>query len=118
MHPLGRALAPSAELTQPFAQNRAVNLGLISTAEPFKDFLITLNADKRETGNYREIFRNSSDNPGDYISISPNRSSSYSITTIMIGEILQYPGGVYPASCNQMGFVIIVPSHHLSVTGT
>jgi len=78
-------IAPSSELTQPFTQNRGVNLGLTSIVEPFQDFRITLNADKRETGDYREIFRNSMDNPGEYVSISPNRISSYSITTIMIG---------------------------------
>ncbi len=78
-------IAPSSELTQPFRQNRATNLGLTSIVEPFQDFRITLNADKRESGDYREIFRNSMDNPGEYLSISPNRISSYSITTIMIG---------------------------------
>jgi cell surface protein SprA len=54
-------------------------------AEPFQDFRVTLNASKREIGDYQEIFRNSVDNPGDYTSISPNRLGSYSITTIMLG---------------------------------
>lgn len=78
-------MAPSAELTQPFRQSRAMNLGLGSLIEPFRDFRITLNANKREVGDYQEIFRNSFDNPGEYISVSPTRMSSYSITTIMIG---------------------------------
>jgi cell surface protein SprA len=78
-------MAPSSELTQPFSQNRAMNLRLGSLIEPFPDFRITLNATKRETGNYQEIFRNSTDNPGEYTSISPNRLGAYSITTIMIG---------------------------------
>lgn len=78
-------MAPSAELTQPFRQSRAMNLGLGSIVEPFPDFRITLNASKREIGDYQEIFRNSLDNPGEYLSISPTRMSSYSVTTIMIG---------------------------------
>jgi cell surface protein SprA len=78
-------IAPSAELTQTFKQNRAMNLRLTSMLEPFQDFRVSLEARKREIGDYQEIFRNSLDNPGDYQSISPNRLGSYSITTIMIG---------------------------------
>jgi cell surface protein SprA len=78
-------IAPSAELTQTFKQNRAMNLKLTSMLEPFQDFRVSLEARKREIGDYQEIFRNSLDNPGDYQSISPNRLGSYSITTIMIG---------------------------------
>ncbi|MDF2157136.1 cell surface protein SprA [Algoriphagus sp. CAU 1675] len=78
-------MAPSAELTQPFRQNRAMNLRLGGLVEPFQDFRITLNAEKRETGEFREIFRNSTDNPGEFVSISPNRIGGYSITTIMLG---------------------------------
>ncbi|WP_290506206.1 cell surface protein SprA [Algoriphagus sp.] len=79
-------MAPSAELTQPFEQNRAMNLRLGALVEPFRDFRITLNAEKREVGRYQEIFRNSADNPGEYLSISPLRNNSaYSITTILLG---------------------------------
>jgi cell surface protein SprA len=78
-------MAPSAELTQPFSQNRVVNMKFGSIVEPFQDFRITLNATKREIGDYQEIFRNSADNPGEYLSISPNRIGAYSISTIMIG---------------------------------
>ncbi|WP_449353839.1 T9SS outer membrane translocon Sov/SprA [Algoriphagus litoralis] len=78
-------IAPSTELTQTFKQNRAMNLRLTGLLEPFQDFRVTLEARKREIGDYQEIFRNSLDNPGDYQSISPNRLGSYSITTIMIG---------------------------------
>jgi cell surface protein SprA len=53
-------------------------------AEPFKDFRITLNATKREIGSYQEIFRNSFENPGEYVSISPNRMAGYSISTILL----------------------------------
>ncbi len=79
------AIAPSAELTQTFKQNRAMTLRLNGVLEPFQDFRLTLEARKRESGDYQEIFRNSLDTPGDFQSISPNRLSSYSITTIMLG---------------------------------
>lgn len=78
-------MAPSSELTQPFSQNRAMNLRFGGLVEPFPDFRITLNATKREIGNYQEIFRNSLDNPGEYVSISPNRMAGYSISTILLG---------------------------------
>lgn len=78
-------IAPSAELTQTFKQNRAMNLRLTGILEPIRDFRVTLEARKREVGDYQEIFRNSLDNPGEYQSISPNRLGSYSITGIMIG---------------------------------
>jgi cell surface protein SprA len=78
-------IAPSAELTQTFKQNRAMNLRLTGLMEPFQDFRVTLEARKREIGDYQEIFRNSVDNPGQFQSISPNRLGSYSITTVMIG---------------------------------
>lgn len=77
-------MAPSPELTMAFTQNRASNLRIGGMAEPLKDFRIILNATKREIGNYQEIFRNSFDNPGEYLSISPNRMSGYSISTIML----------------------------------
>ncbi|WP_225586777.1 cell surface protein SprA [Algoriphagus sp. Y33] len=78
-------MAPSSELTQTFKQTRVTNMTFGSLVEPFQDFKITLNATKREVGDYQEIFRNSIDNPGVYESISPNRLGSYSISTIMIG---------------------------------
>lgn len=78
-------MAPSTDLTQTFNQNRSVNMRFGSLVEPFKDFRITLNATKRVTGDYQEIFRNSIDSPGEFVSISPNRLGSYSITTIMLG---------------------------------
>ena len=79
------SMAPSAELTQNFMQNRAMNLRLTGLVQPFQDFRVNLEARKREVGDYREIFRNSIDNPGNYESIGPNRMGAYSITTILIG---------------------------------
>lgn len=78
-------MAPSPELTQSFRQNRAMNMRFTGLAEPIRDFRITLEAKKREMGDYNEIFRNSIDNPGNFQSLSPNRLGSYSISTIMIG---------------------------------
>lgn len=79
-------MAPSAELTTPFEQNRSVNLTLGAIIEPFKDFQVVLNAEKREIGSYEEIFRNSTDNPGEFTTLSPNRTNSaYSLTTVLLG---------------------------------
>ena len=77
-------MAPSAELTQQFRQNQAKNLQISGLAEPFKDFRINLEARKRESGEYSEIFRNSATNPGEFNPISPNRMGGYSITYSMI----------------------------------
>jgi len=77
-------MAPSAELTQQFSQNQTKNLQVSGIAEPFRDFRITFEASKRETGQYSEIFRNSADTPGLYSPISPNRMGGYSITYSMI----------------------------------
>src|SRR5690606_37104917 len=73
-------------------QNSVKNMVFGSLIEPFQDFKITLNATKREIGDYQEIFRNSIDNPGTFESISPNRLGSYSITTIMIGTSFSKEG--------------------------
>lgn len=77
-------MAPSPELTQYFRQNQSINLQVNALAEPFKDFRITFEARKRETGEYSEIFRNSIENPGSYNSLSPNRMGAYSITHSII----------------------------------
>ncbi len=77
-------IAPSTELTQAFRQNQAKNLQVTSLVEPFRDFRITLEARKRETGEFNEIFRNSQETPGQYTSLSPNRLGGYSITYNML----------------------------------
>jgi cell surface protein SprA len=78
-------MAPSPELTQSFRQNKAINLSIKGLAEPIRDFRVTLEANKREIGDYSEIFRNSVDIPGNFQSLSPSRMGSYSISTILIG---------------------------------
>jgi cell surface protein SprA len=77
-------MAPSPELTQTFRQNSAINLNINALAEPFKDFRITFEARKREIGDYSEIFRNSVDEPGEFVSLSPNRMGGYNITYSII----------------------------------
>jgi cell surface protein SprA len=81
-------IAPSAELTQLFRQNQAKNLQVNSIAEPLRDFRVTLEARKRESGEYSEIFRNSAEFPGNFSSFSPNRMGGYSITYSMIRTTL------------------------------
>ncbi len=81
-------MAPSTELTQLFRQNQAKNLQINSIAEPLRDFRVTLEARKRESGEYSEIFRNSTESPGNFSSFSPNRMGGYSITYSMIRTTL------------------------------
>jgi cell surface protein SprA len=81
-------MAPSTEMTQLFRQNQTKNLQVTALVVPFKDFNINLEARKRETGDYTEIFRNSTENSGEFISLSPNRSGAYSITYSMIRTTL------------------------------
>ncbi|WP_194974960.1 T9SS outer membrane translocon Sov/SprA [Aquiflexum lacus] len=81
-------IAPSTELTQLFRQNQTRNLQISGIAEPIRDFRINLEARKRETGEYSEIFRNNPENLGNFQSLSPNRMSGYSITYSIIRTTL------------------------------
>lgn len=81
-------IAPSPELTQMFRQNQTINLQVNGNLEPFRDFRITLEANKRETGDFTEIFRNSFDNPGEFLSLSPNRMGGFSTTYSIIRTTL------------------------------
>ncbi|WP_373497577.1 cell surface protein SprA [Aquiflexum sp.] len=81
-------IAPSTELTQLFRQNQTRNLQITGLAEPIRDFRITLEARKRETGEFSEIFRNNPEDLGNFQSLSPNRMSGYSITYSMIRTTL------------------------------
>ncbi len=86
-------MAPSPELTQTFRQNQAINLQVTGNLEPFKDFRITLEARKRESGEFSEIFRTSFDNPGEFTSLSPNRMGGFSITHSIIRTTLARDDG-------------------------
>nr|WP_228527553.1 cell surface protein SprA [Pararhodonellum marinum] len=77
-------IAPSPELTQSYRQNRSVSLNINGILEPIKDFRITLEMRKRETGEFSEIFRRESLESDDYISVNPNRMGLYGITFNMI----------------------------------
>jgi cell surface protein SprA len=81
-------MAPSAEMTQAFRQNQTINLQVNGNLEPFKDFRILIEARKRESGEFSEIFRASLDDPGAFNSLSPNRIGGYSITYSMIRTTL------------------------------
>ncbi len=73
-------LAPSTQLTQTFRQNQAINLQVSSLIEPVKDFRITVDFRKRESGDYNEIFRRESPTSENYKSVNPNRMGSYGIS--------------------------------------
>lgn len=73
-------LASSTQLTQGFRQNRTDNLQISSLIEPVRDFRITLDIRKRETGDYSEIFRREDPSSENYISVNPNRMGAYSIS--------------------------------------
>jgi cell surface protein SprA len=81
-------IAPSTELTQLFRQNQTRNLQITGLAEPLRDFRINIEARKRETGEYSEIFRNNPEDLGNFQSLSPNRMSGYSITYSIIRTTL------------------------------
>ncbi|MDN3668071.1 cell surface protein SprA [Echinicola jeungdonensis] len=76
-------MAPSNQLTQTFRQNQTKNLQINAIVEPVKDFRITLDMRKRETGNYNEIFRYS-EAENDYVSINPNRLGAYNLSYNLI----------------------------------
>ncbi len=83
--------APSQFLTSPFGQNKTVNFTFDAIVEPFTDFRITLSGRKGFTENFQEIFRNDPDT-GDFTSINPNRSGTYSISYSMFRTAFEQLG--------------------------
>ncbi|WP_209330231.1 cell surface protein SprA [Lunatimonas salinarum] len=77
-------LASSTQLTQGFRQNKTENLQISSLVEPIRDFRITLEVRKRQTGDYSEIFRKANPLTEDFVSINPNRMGAYSISYNLI----------------------------------
>jgi len=67
------------ELTTPFSQSRSINFSIKANIEPFKDFKIQVDVVKRRASTYQEIFRYDT-LAMDFMSISPSRSGSYSIS--------------------------------------
>jgi cell surface protein SprA len=74
-------IGQSQDQTNPIVQFKNFNMNLTADVEPFRDFRITLRANKRQDENYREIFRR--DSTG-FSSFSPNRFGSYRISFIGI----------------------------------
>jgi cell surface protein SprA len=74
-------------LTNPFTQLRSNDLNIRANVEFSRDFRIQLDARKSETGDYRELFKVSTDPAGPaqgYQGFNPARSGSYSITILSI----------------------------------
>lgn len=73
-------LTASPFLTAPFIQANNRDLSFRAAIEPSKDLKIQLDAKRTNTADFREIFRFDSEIE-DYLSQTPARSGSYSITT-------------------------------------
>ena len=73
------------QLTNPFSQSRSINLTIKANIEPFKDFKIQLDATKRKTATYQEIWRFDNDPAfNEFRSLSPSRSGSYSVSFLTL----------------------------------
>ncbi|MDA1119436.1 MAG: cell surface protein SprA [Bacteroidetes bacterium] len=81
-------LARSQVLTQSFSQNLTTDLNLRAQVEPLRDLKIQLDAKKSVSGDFQEIYR--FDPNGDpninngFISLTPSRSGSYSVSFFSI----------------------------------
>ena len=72
-------LTRSSQLTDPFRQTDTRDLSVKATAEPFQHLRIQLEASRRYSTNFQEIFRYS-DTTADYESLTPSGSGSYTVT--------------------------------------
>lgn len=72
-------MAPSSFLTQPFMQSQQVNMDLRALIEPLPDFRVQIDFRKMQMSGYQEIFRFDTLRQ-DFVSLTPNRSGSYSIS--------------------------------------
>ncbi len=77
-------LAKSRFLTQPFTQNLTEDLNIRGSLEPFNDLKIQLDARRQSTGNFQEIFRFDPDSANAFVSLTPARSGSYTISYVAI----------------------------------
>ena len=77
-------LVKNPQLTTPFSQSRSINLSLKASVEPFQDLKIQVDAVKRKTAAYQEIYRFDPLNDiavnNGFHTLSPSRSGSYSIS--------------------------------------
>ncbi len=88
-------LSTSPEQNQLFTQSRTINMTARATIEPFKDFRIQLDVKRSETDTYNENYRTDVDTTGRliqgadgkpiYVSQTPNRLGTYSISMVAIG---------------------------------
>ena len=76
-------LSQSTFLNTPFSQSFQENLSIRATLEPFKDFRITLDATRRRTTGYQEIFRYNPDTDS-YETLNPIRTGSHTVSFISI----------------------------------
>lgn len=76
-------LSQSTFLNTPFSQSFQENLSLRATLEPFKDFRITLDATRRRTSGYQEIFRYNPDTDS-YETLNPIRTGSHTVSFISL----------------------------------
>jgi cell surface protein SprA len=83
-------LVQKTTLTTPFVQRKITSLNLRANVEPTSDFRITIDVKKDVASDYQEIFRydpdNETANEYGYASLSPSRSGSYRISTLMINS--------------------------------
>uniref|UniRef100_UPI0040495E75 T9SS outer membrane translocon Sov/SprA n=1 Tax=Fulvivirga sp. TaxID=1931237 RepID=UPI0040495E75 len=82
-------ITKNPNLTAPFTQSKTEDYTLKADVSLTPDLNIQLNAKKLKSASYEEIFRYNPDDPtvGDpntYVSLSPNRSGSYSISFMTI----------------------------------
>ena len=76
-------LIQDPNLTTPFIQSRTVDLNIKANVEPFKDFRVTLEAQKVKNSGYREIFSFDSLS-GVFTSKIPSRIGGYNISILSI----------------------------------
>lgn len=81
------SIALSEYLTQTFRQNETRDLHITSLIEPIRDFRITVEFSKRETGEYSEIFRRQAES-SEFTSFNPNRMGAYGISFNIIKTAL------------------------------
>jgi hypothetical protein len=87
-------LSESPDQNQLFTQSRTINMTARATVEPFKDFRVQVDLKRTETDTYNENYRTDADTSGIllrgadgnplYISQTPSRLGSYSVSMIAL----------------------------------
>ncbi|MGL1887203.1 MAG: cell surface protein SprA [Reichenbachiella sp.] len=90
-------LVLNREFSDQFVQSRTEDIGIRSTIEPFKDFRIQVDMKRTNTSQYTEIYRKDSlsADPTDFLSLTPNRTGSYSISFLPIQTAFSNPEEVF-----------------------